>query len=105
MSAKFMQEGVRSIAVSWRGPAAMTLTNGIVEATLLAGGGHLARYGFAAGHGPSQQNVLWEAPWRTVDPGSLEHAAIVEELGDKVAGRFLASYTGHALFLDRKSVG
>jgi len=100
MSAKVIQEEVRSMAVSWRDRVAMTLTNGIVEATLLAGGGHLARYGFAAGHGPSQQNVLWEAPWRTGDPGSLEHAAIVEELGDQVAGGFLASYTGHALCLD-----
>ena len=100
MSARVMHEVVQPQTTSWRGRAAMTLTNGMVEATLLAGGGHLARYGFAAGHGPSQENVLWEAPWKTADPGSVEHAAIVEEFDDPTAGRFLASYTGHALCLD-----
>lgn len=99
MSTNAKHEVVRPMAASWRGRAAMTLTNGMVEAILLPGGGHLAQYGFAD-HGPSQENVLWEAPWRTADPGSSEHTAIAEEFGDKVAGRFLASYTGHALCLD-----
>jgi hypothetical protein len=99
MKVNTMDEVFRQPA-SWRGRAAVTLTNGVVEATLLPGGGHLARWGFAADHGPSQDNVLWESPWKTADPGSPAHAVIEEELGDKEAGRFLASYTGHALCLD-----
>lgn len=95
MGAKAVREEAR-----WRGRAALTLTNGLVEATLLPGGGHLAQWRFAAGRGPSKDNVLWEAPWGMADPGSDAHAAIVEGFGDKVAGRFLASYTGHALCLD-----
>lgn len=100
MSTKAMQEGVRPLAANWHDRAMMTLTNGLVEATLLPGGGHIARWGFAADHGPSQENVLWEAPWKTADPGSPAQAAIAEECGDKASGRFLASYTGHALCLD-----
>lgn len=85
------------LGTSWRGRAAVTLTNGIVEATVLPGGGHLARWGFAGG----RVNTLWEAPWHTADPGSVAYTTLVEEFGsDKAAGRFLASYTGHALCLD-----
>ncbi|WP_263366498.1 aldose 1-epimerase family protein [Edaphobacter bradus] len=97
---KAIDQGVRVPATSWRDRAAMTLTNGVAEATLLPGGGHLARWGFASGYGPSQNNVLWEAPWTTADPDSPAHSAIAEECEDKAAGKFLASYTGHALCLD-----
>jgi hypothetical protein len=95
-----MHEDVTRGAPAWRGRAAVTVTNGLVEVTLLPGGGHLARWGFAEGHGLSQDNLLWEAPWQTADPGSSVHAAIAEGLGDEEAGRYLASYTGHALCLD-----
>jgi hypothetical protein len=100
MSTRAMHENVIPTAPDWRGRAAVTLTNGLVEVTLLPGGGHLARWGFAEGHGPSQDNLLWEAPWETADPGSPAHAAIAEAFGDEEAGRYLASYTGHALCLD-----
>jgi len=84
----------------WRGRSAVELTNGIVEATLLPGGGHVAAWRFAAGHGRSQANVLWEAPWQTFDPGTEGYARFVGEDGDLGTKRFLASYTGHALCLD-----
>ena len=84
----------------WRGRSAVELTNGIVEATLLPGGGHVAAWKFAAGHGRSQVNILWEAPWQTFDPGTEDYAIFVGEDGDLGTKRFLASYTGHALCLD-----
>jgi hypothetical protein len=100
MSMKMMHEDVMPTTPGWRGRAAVTVTNGQVEATLLPGGGHLARWGFCEGHGPSQENLLWEAPWETADPCSAAHAAIAEGLGDEEAGEYLASYTGHVLCLD-----
>jgi len=100
MSTKAMHEEVTPTTPSWRGRAAVTVTNGLVEATLLPGGGHLARWGFAEEHGPSQDNLLWEVPWETADPGLPAHAEITETFGDEEAGRYLASYTGHVLCLD-----
>jgi hypothetical protein len=72
----------------------------MVEAMILPGGGHLAGMRFVGKHGPSQENVLWEVPWKTADPGSPAHSAIAEEMNDAEAGSYLASYTGHALCLD-----
>lgn len=96
-----IKEGCPGLPESWHGRAAVTLTNGVVEATVLPGGGHLAHWGFVGGHGAPEVNTLWEAPWRTADPGSQAYAAVVEECGDdKAAARFLATYTGHALCLD-----
>ena len=100
MSSKVVDETGRPLTTSWHGRAALALANGVVEATLLPGGGHLAALRFAAGHGPSQANVLWESLWRTADPGTPAVAPIAAECGDDSAGRFLASYTGHALCLD-----
>lgn len=85
---------------NWDERTAIKLTNGLVELTLLPGGGHLAQWGFAGEHGPSQENTLWEAPWKTADPGTSTHAAIAESFHDEEAGEYLASYTGHVLCLD-----
>jgi hypothetical protein len=85
---------------SWHNRSAVTLTNGLVEAILLPGGGHLACWRFTSGHGPAQDNVLWEVPWETADPGSSAHARIAEGFNDEEAGKYLASYTGHPLCLD-----
>jgi len=71
-----------------------------VDLTLLPGGGHLAHWGFACEHGRYGQNGLWEAPWKTADPGTAAHAAIAKEFQDEEAGSYLASYTGHVLCLD-----
>src|SRR5690348_4266251 len=100
MSANLKEE-CASPPGSWHGRAAVTLTNGVVEATVLPGGGHLARWGLVGDDGAPTVNTLWEAPWRTADPGSQAYATLVEECGDdKAAARFLAAYTGHALCLD-----
>lgn len=100
MTKKTTQDSVMPSPERWHGRDAMTLTNGVVEVTLLPGGGHLAQWGFVGDHGPSQDNLLWEVPWKTADPGSPEHAAIAQEFGDEEAGKYLASYTGHVLCLD-----
>lgn len=97
MSVHVAQERTKA---GWRGRKALTLTNSVVEATLLPGGGHLAGWRFTGSHVSSTINALWEAPWKTVDPDSPERAALAEAYGDMPTGRYLASYTGHALCLD-----
>lgn len=95
MSAEFKRD-----AVTWRGRKFVTLTNGVVEATLLPGGGHVAGWRFLDGSASPETNLLWESPWKTADPDSPEYEEVAKLYGDVAAGRFLASYTGHALCLD-----
>jgi hypothetical protein len=56
-------------AVQWKESDAVRLANGMVELISLAGGGHLAAFRFLDHDGRPPQNVLWEAPWPTFDPG------------------------------------
>ena len=56
-------------SIQWKGRDAIRLANGIVELISLTGGGHLAAFRFLDGDDRSSQNVLWEAPWTTLDPG------------------------------------
>jgi hypothetical protein len=82
-------------AVSWNDRRAYRLSNANVELTALVGGGHIADFRLRG----SPVNVLWEAPWPTIEPqtfSSSEHAALY---GDSPVGRFLCGYTGHALAL------
>lgn len=99
MDSKGVNEVAEAPPTGWHGRTAVSLTNGIVEAMLLPGGGHLAHWGFAEGRGPSQDNLLWEVPWETADPDSPAHESLAEEFGEE-AGQYLAAYTGHVLCLD-----
>lgn len=100
MSARIVQQTSGAATTHWRGRAALTLANGAVKAVLLPGGGHLAHWSFLHGHDAPGMNTLWEAPWRTADPGSTPHSEIAKMYGDEATGQFLATYTGHALCLD-----
>ncbi|HZL28913.1 MAG TPA: hypothetical protein VFC39_20475 [Acidobacteriaceae bacterium] len=84
-----------STASAWHYRAATTLSNGIVEATVLPGGGHLAAWRFVGG-----DNTLFESPWLTADPSTPAHASLAAQYGEPGVGEFLASFTGHALCLD-----
>jgi hypothetical protein len=90
--------GIR--ALRWRGRRALGLSNGVLELVLLEGGGHIASLNFAPGGKSPSVNVLWEAPWKSVEPGSLSDSELKKRYGPDGAGRFLASFTGHALCLD-----
>jgi hypothetical protein len=82
-------------AVLWNRRRAYRLSNANVELTALFGGGHIADFRLRG----SPVNVLWEAPWPTIEPqtfSSPEHTALY---GDGPVGRFLCGYTGHALVL------
>ena len=81
--------------VQWSDRHAYRLSNANVDLTVLVGGGHIADCHLRG----SPVNVLWEAPWPTIEPqtfSSREHTALY---GDGPVGRFLCGYTGHALAL------
>ncbi len=71
----------------------------MVELTVLTGGGHIAELRLLDPTGPSE-NVLWEAPWLTVDPADERLLELTDAYGSGEAGKFLAGYTGHALCLN-----
>jgi len=82
-------------SVQWKSRRARRLSNGLVELTVLPGGGHIADFRLSG----SPINALWESPWPNIEPqtfSSPEHAAFY---GDGPVGRFLCAYTGHALAL------
>ncbi|MCL2660265.1 MAG: hypothetical protein FWD64_07090 [Acidobacteriaceae bacterium] len=85
---------------NWRGRDAVVVSSGVAEAVILPGGGHLAGLRFVEGQGPTQANVLWEPPWETYDADTPASRRVTAELGEQNGGRYLASYTGHALCLD-----
>lgn len=84
----------------WKGRDAIRLANGIVELISLTGGGHLAVFRFVDRDGRTPQNVLWEAPWTTFDPGQDWSQDKSRLYGLPQIGKFLAGFTGHALCLD-----
>lgn len=87
-------------AIRWKGRDAIRLTNGIVELISLTGGGHLAAFRFVDQGDRPPQNVLWEAPWTTFDPGQDWSQDMSRLYGPPQTGKFLAGFTGHALCLD-----
>jgi hypothetical protein len=86
--------------IRWKERDAVRLTNGTVELTALNGGGHLAEFRFSGRNGFCSQNVLWEAPWSTVDPTPGWSPDKSRLYGPPETGKFLAGFTGHALCLD-----
>jgi len=81
--------------VQWKNRRAYRLSNGVVELTVLLGGGHIADFRLCG----SPINAVWESPWETIEPqtfSSVQHAALY---GNGPVGKFLCGYTGHALAL------
>lgn len=80
----------------WNSRRCVVLRNEEIELVILTGGGHLA----SLRRLDAGTNALWEAPWRTVDPGDPQHSSLATAYGGGPVGEFLAGYTGHALCLD-----
>jgi hypothetical protein len=87
-----------STKTEWRTRQAYCLDNGIVALTTLTGGGHIADFRLldAAGSGV---NVMWEAPWTSMDPDQFRSGHI-RKYGPAPIGKFLAAFTGHAVCVD-----
>jgi len=73
------------------------LENGRLQVVLLPGGGHIASLRLSGSETP---NVLWEAPWETIEPHRFSGRKHERKYGPEMVGRFLAGYTGHAICLD-----
>jgi hypothetical protein len=86
--------------MQWKGRDAIRLENDAIELISLTGGGHLASLRFLHREGPLAQNVLWEAPWPTVDPAAEWSENLERDYGPMEIGKYLAGYTGHAVCLD-----
>jgi hypothetical protein len=87
-------------AAQWHHRSAFVLSNGVAELTALNGGGHVASFRLLSESQDPGLNVLWEAPWDTVDPGTAHAKRLAPKYGARFVGEFLASFTGHALCLD-----
>jgi Domain of unknown function (DUF4432) len=79
----------------WKGRRAWRLSNGLIELTVLLGGGHIADFRSCG----SPCNVLFESPWSTIEPCVYSPGLHSEKYGEAPVGTFLSSFTGHALVL------
>ncbi len=87
-----------STKTKWHNRPAYCLQNGSVQLTTLTGGGHIADFRLLD---PtcSGLNALWEVPWATMDPDQFR-SSDVRKYGPAPVGKFLASFTGHAVCVD-----
>lgn len=79
---------------------AVRLANGAIKLVTLTGGGAIAELRLCTGPSELQSNVLWEAPWPTLDPDNYTATLHNRTYGPEFVGKFLASFTGHTLCLD-----
>jgi len=79
---------------AWKGRSGWRLSNGLVELTVLNGGGHLASLRRLR---PESPNLLWEAPWKTIDPARFRAQLHAKLYAPPPSGPFLSGFTGHAL--------
>lgn len=77
----------------WKGRSGWRLTNGVLELIVLIGGGHLASLRRT---NPESPNVIWEAPWTTIEPTAFSNAKHSKLYGAAPVGMFLSGYTGHS---------
>jgi len=81
--------------VLWRQRRGYHLSNGLIELTVLLGGGHIADFRLCG----SPHNLMFESPWRTIEPSAYSAELHSGEYGEGPVGKFLSSFTGHALVL------
>lgn len=84
----------------WRGRRAWILGNDLIQATVLAGGGHIAEFRFHESTGHAPVNPLWEPPWETMEPSRYREARDAEVYGPAAIGRYLAGMAGHSVCVD-----
>jgi hypothetical protein len=83
----------------WKGRPGYCLSNGRVQLTALTGGGTMADLRCRCGADEWSPNLLWEAPWPSMDPGKFQ-ARHSRQYGTPFVGKFLAGFTGNTLCLD-----
>ena len=81
--------------IHWRQRRGYRLCNGVVELTVLLGGGHIADFRLCG----SSCNVLFESPWNTIEPSQYSPELHSSNYGESPIGKFLSGFTGHALVI------
>ena len=81
--------------IVWRGRRGYRISNGLIELTVLLGGGHLADFRVCG----TRCNLLFESPWSTIEPSEFAAELDAGTYGAGPAGKFLSGFTGHALVL------
>ena len=81
--------------ILWRQRRGYRLCNGLVELTVLLGGGHIADFRSCG----APCNVLFESPWSTIEPSDYSPELHSRNYGEGPVGRFLSGFTGHALVI------
>lgn len=84
----------------WKGRPAVRMTNRSLELLTLTCGGAIADLHLNTGPDQIRQNVLWEAPWVSIDPDRYRVRRHRRTYGTEAIGKFLAGFTGHSLCLD-----
>ena len=83
----------------WKGRPGYCLNNGRVQMTALTGGGAMADLRCRCGTDEWSPNLLWEAPWPTMDPVNFQRRHS-RQYGPPFVGKFLAGLAGNTLCLD-----
>jgi hypothetical protein len=85
--------------VRWRGRAGWLVANDRLALCWLSGGGHLASFSQRRGRVPDL-NLVWEAPWKTIEPQRYSEKRDAPRYGRGPVGRTLSGYTGHMVCVD-----
>jgi hypothetical protein len=79
--------------IVWKGRSGWLLTNGALELIVLSNGGHIASLRRL---NPDSPNVLFEAPWNTIEPNKFRESTHAKLYSASPSGPFLSGFTGHA---------
>lgn len=98
-SAKKNKSNIECRAVVRRGRPGWLLGNDHISLCCLRGGGHLESLYLRTGPAPNV-NLLWQAPWQTIEPERYSKQKHGRRFGLPPAGKYLSGYTGHSLCID-----
>ena len=95
-----MAQSLACRKTDWRGRAAYTLQNDLVQLVTLPGGGHIAGFQFLPGTGLPALNPLWTPPWKSIEPTQYQAAKHAKTYWPVDEGKLLAGIAGHNICLD-----
>ncbi len=94
------KDELRCTSTKWRDRAAWTLENDQVRLVSLAGGGHIAEFGFRGEGGKSTVNPLWTPPWKIIEPNQYKARIHAPRYGPPATGKMISGIAGHNICLD-----